>query len=148
MCFFRAPYFPASALLGVLALLNVVWLRHYAVSTAIAIGLYVSLLVLVFFAGRWARCKRRRPALYTGAMGSLFGIIAGLGSFLIRDTLQDINVPAHTAVRLKLLAWANSPGGHIAAMLTAMIAFSVISLIVGSIGGVSVKDRPRDSDIA
>lgn len=142
------PYFPASALLGLLALLNIVWLRHYAVSTAIAIILYITLMVLAFFAGRAARTKRRQPSLYAGAMGALFGIIAGLGSFLIRDTLTDINVPAHTAVRLKLLAWANSPGGHIAAVLTAMIAFSVISLIVGSIGGFSIKDPQDSSDIA
>ena len=142
MYLLRAPYFPASFALGVLALLNLVWLRHHAVSTVIAITLYVAVLVLAFFAGRWARTRRRRPGLYAGALGALFGVVAGLGSFLIRDTLQDIDVPAHIAVRLKLLAWANSPGGHITAVLTAMVAFSLFSLIVGSIGGLSQKASP------
>jgi hypothetical protein len=137
-------YLPVAAFLGVLALLNVVWLRHYAVSTAIAIILYIVVLIVAFFGGRQARIHQWRPGLYGAAIGALFGIIAGLGSFLIRDTLTDINVPAHTDVRLRLLAWANSPSGHIAVVMTAMVAFGVLSLIVGSIGGVSVKESRSD----
>lgn len=142
------PYRPAAAGLGVLALLNVMWLRHYAVSTAIAIVLYVIVLLLAFLGGRHARILQRAPGWYGASIGALFGVVAGLGSFLIRDSLRDIDVPAHTAVRLKMLAWANSPGGHIASVITAMIAFGVISLIVGLVGGISVKDPNRQSDIA
>lgn len=133
------PYFVIAVLLGVLALLNVVWFRHYAISTAIAIVLYVIVLVVAFFGGRSAR----HPALLGAAIGTLFGIVAGLGSFLIRDTLQDINVPAHTANRLRLLAWANSPGGHIAAVITAMVAFGILSLIVAILGRFSVKGQKQ-----
>lgn len=137
-------YLPVAAFLGVLALLNIVWLRHYAISTAIAVALYILVLVVAFFGGRQARLNKARAGLFGAIIGVLFGIVAGLGSFLIRDTLRDINVPAHTEVRLRLLAWANSPSGHIAAVITAMVAFGVLSLIMGAIGGSSVKEDHSD----
>lgn len=140
-------YFPVAALLGVLALLNIVFLRHHALSTAIAVLLYVIVLVLAFFGGRSARRHQSRPALFGAMIGALFGIIAGLGSFLIRDTLRDIDVPAQTGVRMHLLLWANSPAGHITAAVTTMVAFGVISLMVGILGGFTVKD-PERSDWA
>lgn len=140
-----APYLLGSLVLGIMALLNIVWLRHNAISTAIAIVLYLVVFTLAFFGGRSAKMSALRPALFGALIGVSFGVIAGLGSFLVRDSLRDIDVPAHLSVKLKLLAWANSPGGHIAALVTAMVAFGVISLVVGAIGGVSVKDpnRPR-----
>lgn len=137
-------YLAVALFLGVIASLNIVWLRHYAISTAIAIALYVIVLALAFFGGRQARRSHRRPGLYGACIGALFGVVAGLGSSLIRDTLRDIDVPAHTVVRLRLLAWANSPSGHIATAATAMVAFGVLSLIVGTIGGVSVKENRSD----
>ncbi|PSR23036.1 MAG: hypothetical protein C7B45_04475 [Sulfobacillus acidophilus] len=137
------PYLFGAIVLGILALLNIVWLRHNSISTAIAIALYLVVFTLAFFGGRSAKLSSSRPGLYGAMIGVLFGVIAGLGSFLVRDSLRDIDVPAHLAVRLKLLAWANSPGGHIAALVTAMVAFGVISLVVGSIGGVSVKGPTR-----
>ncbi|MDA8205828.1 MAG: hypothetical protein M0Z36_07150 [Thermaerobacter sp.] len=142
------PYRPTAVALGVLALLNVAWLRHYAISTAIAIVLYLLVFLLAFFGGRRARLLKRAPGWYGASIGVLFGVVAGLGSFLIRDSLRDIDVPAHTAVRLKLLAWANSPDGHLAALATAMIAFGIITLIAGLVGGISVKDPNDSSDTA
>lgn len=140
------PYRPAAAFLGVLALLNLVWLRHYAVSTAIAIVLYVIVVIVAFFAGRFAQTRRLRPGWYGASVGILFGVIAGLGSFLIHDRLTDIDLPAHTAVRLKLLAWANSPSGHFAALITAMVTFGLITLIVGLVGGVSVSGTEKNRE--
>jgi len=136
-----APYFLAASLLGGLAIINLVWLRNYGVSTGIAIILYAIVLTVAFFAGRFAKARDLRPGLYSAEVGALFGIIAGLGSFLIRDTLRDINMPNRLALRLRLVEWANSPGGHIAADVTAMIAFGVLSLVVGSIGGASRGPR-------
>lgn len=135
------PYLAAASALGILALLNVVWLRHYVVSTAIAIVIYVMVLVLAYFGGRAAHQRQSRPGWFGAAIGGLFGVIAGFGSFLIRDTIRDIDVPAREIVRLRLLAWANSPTGHVAAILTAMITFGIVSLIVGSLGGSSIKEQ-------
>ncbi|MCY0878280.1 MAG: hypothetical protein OWU84_05010 [Firmicutes bacterium] len=138
------PYLALTAVLGILAFLNLVWLRHDAISTPIAVIIYLLVLVLAYFGGRSARRHALRPGWFGAAMGALFGIIASLGSLLIRETLRDIDVPGRRLLRLKLLAWANSPSGHLASIMTAMITFGLLSLILASIGGSTLKD-PKQS---
>jgi hypothetical protein len=140
-----AVYFLAAALLGTLALMNIVWLRHYAISTLIAVFLYAVLMVVAFQGGRDAMRRQSRPAVFGAELGVIFGVIAGIGSFLIRDTLRDIDVPGHVGLRLKLLAWANSPTGHLAALLTAAVTFGVLSLLVSILGGRTVKNQQPGS---
>lgn len=134
-----SPYLAAAAGLGALALINDVLLHPYAISTAIAILLYILVLVLAYVGGRSARRQDARPGWIGAAIGAVFGLIAGLSSFLIRATTRDIDVPAKGLSRLKLLALANSPEAHVAAVATAVLTFGIIALIIGWIGGLTAK---------
>ena len=129
-----------SAILGLLALINTVWLRHYTVSTVIAVALYLLVLVLAYFGGRAARLAHGRPAWFGGTIGALFGIIAGCGSFLIHATSRDIDAPSKGLARLKIIALANSPAAHIAVVVTATLTVGVISLIIAAVGAGTVKE--------
>ncbi len=139
-----SPYLAAAAGLGALALVNDVLLHPYAISTAIAIVLYILVLVLAYLGGRSARRQDARPGWVGAAIGAVFGLIAGLSSFLIRATTRDI-VPAKGLSRLKLLALANSPEAHVAAVATAVLTFGIIALIIGWIGGLTAKAGDLDA---
>lgn len=135
----KSPYLAIAAGLGVLALINDVLLHPYPISTAIAIVLYVLVLALAYLGGRAAHHWDNRPGWVGAAIGALFGLIAGLSSFLIHATTQDIQVPAKGLYRLKLLELANSPLAHVAAVATAVLTFGIIALIIGWIGGLTTK---------
>lgn len=136
-------YFGAAVLLGALALVNTVWFRHDAFSTAVAIVLYLLILVVAFSGGRFARRLHRRASWLGALIGALFGIIAGLGSFLMHDTAQDIPAPSKGLARIKLVELANSPTAHIVVILTAMLTFAVLSLIVASLAAITAQDTPE-----
>lgn len=141
-------YLITAALLGAIALINTVWLRHDSFSTGLAIVLYVLVLIVAYSGGRTARHGHWHPGWLGAAIGALFGLIAGLGSFLIRATSQDVDAPAKGIARLRLVALANSPAAHIAVLVTAMVTFAIISLIVSSLAAATAKEpdnRPESA---
>lgn len=141
----KSSYLAGAAALGVLALVNDVLLHPYAISTAIAILLYILVLILAYLGGRSAHRQDVRPGWVGARIGALFGLIAGLSSFLIRATTRDIDVPAKGLSRLKLLELANSPIAHVAAVATAVLTFGIIALIIGWIGGLTMKAHDIDA---
>lgn len=128
-------YVAIAVLLGIFAFINTVWFRHTGEATAIAITLYILILIDAYFAGRRSRLHNGRPGWTGATLGAMFGLIAGLGSFFIRATSHDVIAPAKGLERLRLVQLANSSTAHIVILLTAMITFGVVSLIMASIGG-------------
>ncbi|NMP22528.1 hypothetical protein [Sulfobacillus harzensis] len=135
-----ARYLGAAVILGIMALVNSVWFRHNPASTGIAVTLYVLIMVVAFFSGRAAHRAHWRPGWFGAAVGALFGVLAGLGSFLIRATSEDVDAPARGIARLRLVALANSPVAHVVVLITAVLTFSIISLIVASLAAATAKD--------
>ncbi len=133
-----ARYLAISIILGVMALINTIWFRHSPASTGIAVAIYLMLLVVAFLAGR--RAHLSHPGWYGALIGASFGLLVGLGSFLIRATSQDVDAPAHGMARLRLVALANSPTAHVVVLVTAVLTFSLVSLIVASLAAATTKE--------
>lgn len=138
-------YMIGTLLLGILDLFNLLFWEAYAVSTPITIVIYLGVLTLAYLTGRSARRHHVRPGWLGGAVGVLFGLVAGTGSFLVRLTLHNFDVSTPGMSRIRLLALANSSLTHWLALGTAVVTFGVMSLIVSSLGALSVSDRDGDS---
>ena len=143
-----AQYIVAALILGVLALLNAVLLRHSSVSTIVAIFLYILILVVAYFGGQRAQRHGRRPGWFGALLGAVFGTVEGFGAFFLRTTRQDL-APRGSHVSQasvnQLLHIANSSVAHITAVITTMLTFGLFALVVGSIGGSAAK-KPPDRD--
>lgn len=135
---YPARYLAIAVILGVMALVNTVWFRHTPVSTGIAVLLYLILLVVAFRAGR--RAHLSHPGWYGALIGASFGLLVGLGSFLVRATSQDVDAPVGGVARLRLVALANSPTAHVVVLATAVLTFSIVSLIVASLAAATAKE--------
>lgn len=145
-----------AAGLGVIGLLAVAILGNTAAlshaSTAVIMILDLASLALAFFAGRAAK-RVGGKALWKGALvGVVFGAISAFGAFFVHITKAQIQqelLKVHSPTPIsaaQMSGIVNSPALHAVGVLENAILFGILGLLVGLIGGATIKrDGEQDA---
>lgn len=140
-------FYAFAAVWGLVDALVTILAVRQAHSTDITVGVALIELVaaaIAFAAGRRARANEGTPWRVGALTGLAYGVFAGWADFLIHMTRQELLARTHGtplpsgSIGLAVQA-ANSPAAHVVTWLGVMVESLVLGLILGWIGGLSVR---------
>ncbi|WP_053958991.1 hypothetical protein [Sulfobacillus thermosulfidooxidans] len=108
------------------------------------------ILVVAFIAGQHAKISSGHPGWFASATGAIYGFLAGITPFFVTITANDLKRQLHhhvvsSAQLQQIVKIANSPVAHFTDWLLSVLTYGILTLIIGSIGGLVIK-KPSDRD--
>jgi hypothetical protein len=132
----------AAAALGVIQLIVAIMAPFHSIVISLIFDL--CLLSTAYVAGQHAHRVHGHPGWFGAAVGAIYGFLAGLSYFILTITSTDLRtrmnlskIPVHEIH--DLLTLYNSTAYHLAEWLMAVLFYGIMTLIIGSIGGVLAK---------
>lgn len=133
------------AVVGILQLLNHLIFSHMkAAHTPVGLILDVIGLILVVWAGRSSKMVNGHPAGRGALLGAIYGAISYIRAFFIPAiSMNEMNKYSTTPELQDQMQFAadlvNSTGFHVVLYVIAGMWFALLGLIIGAIGGATIK---------
>ena len=137
-------YLVVAAILGLIQLILGIASPFHPIFVSYILDFLI--IVLAFIAGQHAKLNSGHPGWFASATGAIFGLVAGLAPFFVTITASELMKADPHASRAKVLTalkLENSAVAHSTEWLMSVFAYGILTLIIGSMGGLIMK-RTRD----